>query len=160
MENFDLENLGKVWERVSPPDSTGAPESAPDTAGWLRNFIDGEAADAAMYTLLALKTKGSSAERVLRRIAADERHHEKRLQTEYFMLTGDTWMPRTRQPSAPYLLAALRERYIEEQKGAENYESAAKKTEEPRLRAMLFELARDERRHALAIRSLVDKFMN
>jgi rubrerythrin len=160
VENYNIENIQQVLERAksaapTPPSGDGASK----TAAQLREFIGDEAEDAAMYTLLAIKTKGSPAQQVLNGIAADERQHEKRLQAEYFMLTGDTFSPKVGKPSAPFLLPALRQRYIGETSGAEAYEKAAKETQNASLRALYFELARDERRHARSIRSLIDRLI-
>ena len=162
MGNYDVENLLRVWPRVTgeePGDMKTLPGPPEDLAARIGELIDDEEADAAMYTLLAMKTRGSRAEGRLRRLASEERAHGRRLQSEYFMLTGDTWTPKKRHPSAPYLLRALRERYIGEMQGAANYETLAQQMQDPRLRTMFFELGRDERRHAGVVREIIESLM-
>lgn len=158
MENYDTENLARVLERIcNPPENH---RQSQDNSGRLREFIRQEAASAAMYTLLAIKTKGGPAEAVFKRAAQDERRHEKLLQTEYFLLRGDTCPAAKEQPSAPYLLEAVRRQYIDELNSAAVYEEAAKASPEGRAAAMYKELARDERRHAAAMRALVERLID
>ena len=161
MEEAEIKNISKVWERVYSDDGvTEAPQDQGQSlTAMLREFIDDEAMDAATYTLLAVKTKGTPGEKLLKNLAEDERRHERSLQSEYFLLTGDTWTPRKRYPSAPYLLSALRERFIAEQRGADKYEETAKTVTDEQLRTVLFELARDERRHARELRRLVERMI-
>ena len=158
MEKYDIDNLTQVWLRVSGSgEDTESRET--DAASRLRRFINCEAAHGAMYTLLAIKTKGGPAEHVFRRAAEDERRHEKLLQTEYFLLKGDTCVPESIQPSAPYPLEAIRRQYIEETRCAQAYEAEAAKASDPRSKTLFSQLARDERRHAAAMRALVERLM-
>ena len=158
MENYDTENLSRVLERIcSRPEGR---ETAQAGSGRLGEFIRQEAASAAMYTLLAIKTRGGPAEAVFKRAAQDERRHEKLLQTEYFLLEGDTYPAAKEEPSAPYLLEAVRRQYIDEKRAAEAYEAAAKASSDGRAAAMYRELARDERRHAAAMRALVERIID
>ena len=156
MENYDLENLGRVLQRIAP---SAQPEPEPEIP-CLRDMIRQKSAQAAMYTLLALKTKGGPVENVFQSTARDERRHEKMLQTEFFLLTGDTCPPCDEQPSAPYLLEAVRKQYIEEVRSAENYERAAKDSPSPRSSALYSQIAADERRHAAAMRALVERLID
>ena len=93
MVDYDMENLEKVWRRVSPP----AEEPGGGTGGLrerLAGLIRREAAGAAMYTLLAIKSKGGPAERVFKRAAEDERRHNAELErygipSESALIDGD-----------------------------------------------------------------------
>ena len=159
MEKYDLENLSRVWKRVYSEDTCKIQETSPDKTKMLASFIASEIMSASMYRLLSLKTRGSRAENILKRIAADEVRHEKRLQAEYFLLRGDTCPRKPAHPSAPSVLKALKDCHAAEEKAAAAYEKAAKDEENGRLRAMFYDLARDERRHAKELRSLIEKFL-
>ena len=156
LDNVDTENLKRVWERVAPETPEPEPAWEPDIVVRLRGFIENERDETAMDGLLVLKTRGSRAEKTLRSILEDERRHERRLQSAYFLLIGDTYAPPARHPSAPYLLKALRERYMGETAGAEAYDRAAAETDDESLREALREIAADERRHAGLLRSMIE----
>ncbi len=157
MESYDLDNLSRVWLRVKGSDQKEAPGDG--FLGKLRTYINMEAAHADMYTLLAIKSKGGPAERVFKRAAEDERRHEKLLQTEYFLLSGDTLVPDSIKPSAAYLIEAVRQQYMEELRGAAGYEKEARSAADARTAALFTQLTRDERRHAAAMRALVERLM-
>ena len=156
LENMDTENLMRVWERVAPEPQEPEPAWEPDIVVRLRGFIENERDEAAVYGLLALKTRGSRAEKTLRSIAEEEKRHERRLQSAYFLLTGDTYAPPARHPSAPYLLKTLRERYMGETAGAEAYDRAAAEVPDEGIQATLREIAADERRHGALLRSIIE----
>lgn len=101
----ELRNLSAVYERVTRGDAPEAP--SPGGEETLRRLIDEAAESAAMYELLALKLRGSPHERVLRRLAAEEKELERKLQADHLILTGDTHAVPPSHPSAPYLLRAL-----------------------------------------------------
>lgn len=158
---YDLENLADVWMRVEAAVS-GADEA--ECGGMqdipsLRRFIDGEASDMAEYLRMAKLSHGTDAEPIFIRAAADERRHAKRLITEHFILTGDTYAPSTSASDERSLLTAVRNRYIDERGGAEAYENAAKDTKDPRLSALYSEFSADERRHAAAMIALIERLM-
>ena len=157
MVDYDMENLEKVWRRVSPP----AEEPGGGTGGLrerLAGLIRREAAGAAMYTLLAIKTKGSPAERAFRRAASDGERHEKQLQAEYFLLTGDTCPVPREEPSAPYLLEAARRQYIEELSLSKEYESLASAAGEEGEGQVFSQLSRQCKRRAASVRALIGGF--
>ena len=159
--NYNFENLAQVWDRIGP-DIPQTNETADDDMQdilTLRRFIDGEASDAQTYSRLAKRTKGTDAEHIFSRIAADERRHAKRLITEHFILSGDTYSPNIEITEEPSLLAAVRQRYIEERKGAVAYTAAANETKNPRLSAVYSEFAQDESRHAVAMLAMIERMM-
>lgn len=158
---YDLENLADVWMRVESAVSNsdalecGGMQDIPS----LRRFTDGEASDMAEYIRMAKMAHGTDAEPIFIRAAADERRHAKRLITEHFILTGDTYAPNTSASDENSLLTSIRNRYIEERQGAEAYENAANETKDPRLSAVYSELSGDERRHAAAMLALIERMM-
>ncbi len=103
----ELRNLNAVYERVTRGEPPPAP--APGGEETLGRLIEEAAGAAAMYELLALKLRGSPHERTLRRLAAEEKELERKLQADHLILTGDTHAVPTAYPSAPYLLRALGE---------------------------------------------------
>ena len=125
----------------------------------LQQFIDGELADWRAYQALARRAQGNGG-RVLSTLAADERRHAKRLSTAYFLISGVRYWPadRTSAPSPAPLTAALREHFMEEQRGAAAYQSAAAETADPCLRELYLELAGEEDAHAWVLRGLLEQF--
>ncbi|MFR4202156.1 MAG: rubrerythrin [Flavonifractor plautii] len=84
----------------------------------LQRLIDRELADWRAYQALSRRAQGNSG-RVLATIAADERRHAKRLSTAYFLISGVRYWPvdRVPNPSPAPFSAALREHFMEEQRG-------------------------------------------
>ena len=153
-DTVDLEGLERAWRRVRAPET---PESAPEDSlrAELARFIRNASAAGAMYGLLAMKTGGSAAEGVFRRLARQELDTEKRLQTEYFLLTGDTWAAPPVRPSAPSVAGAVRSACLAESDNADALEAAALRRPETRSAGLLGELASRERAHAQALRELL-----
>jgi rubrerythrin len=153
-----LNNFDRVWMRVSeyasdPDYSTH--ETPSNDAETLRSFIEGESKDLAFYMDLAGKCR-TPGRTVINEIASDERRHLKKLQTEYFLLTGDSSVPRRSCPYTDGILSALRRAYIHETEGYSQYIKAAGETKIPRLEALYTELAADEKRHSEKIRKLIE----
>lgn len=156
----NLENFESVWPRVTGSRSEAAAQrrAEADDAAVLRRFMDGEASDAAYYTGLAQRCPDSSRQ-ILISIAADEKEHLRRLQLEYFLMTGDTYVPSLSCPMTGGLLALLRKAYVHELEGAASYLSAAGDTDKSRLMLLYPKLAKDESRHAEAVVGLIEKAM-
>ena len=149
----------------------------------LQRLIDRELADWRAYQALSRRAQGNSG-RVLATIAADERRHAKRLSTAYFLISGagaDThlrahetvedrvgrlmlisgvryWrVDRVPNPSPAPFSAALREHFMEEQRGAAAYQTAAAETADPCLHELFLELAGEEDSHAWLLRSVLEQ---
>lgn len=124
----------------------------------LQQFIDGELSDWRAYQALARRAQGNGG-KILSTLAADERRHAKRLSTAYFLISGVRYWPadRTSTPSPAPLTAALREHFMEEQRGAAAYQSAAAETVDPCLRELYLELAGEEDAHSWALRGLLEQ---
>ncbi len=135
--------MGRAYLRATAP----APPEERGDAQLLCRLIEEANHASSMYALLAVKTRGTPHQRVLRRMAEEERDIERRLQADHYLLTGDTHPVKPWHPSAPYLLKALREQYGLEQERA-------------RLPLPpLAELPAISARHAAALREMLAKIM-
>lgn len=125
----------------------------------LQAFIEGELADWKLYQALARRAGGSGS-RTLSTIAADERRHAKRLSTAYFLISGVRYWPAER-PAGPAsrtpFAAALRERFMAEQRSAAAYQAAAAETADPCLRQLYEELSGEADAHAWLLRGILEE---
>ena len=124
----------------------------------LQSFILHELMDARTYQAMARRADRSAA-RTLSGISADERRHAKRLSTAYFLISGVRYWPvdRVPNPSPAPFSAALREHFMEEQRGAAAYQTAAAETADPCLHELFLELAGEEDSHAWLLRSVLEQ---
>ena len=124
----------------------------------LQMYIDQEAADWRTYLSLSRRSPGGCA-RVLAAMAAEERRHAKRLSAAYFLISGVRYWPvdRVPNPSPAPFSAALREHFMEEQRGAAAYQTAAAETADPCLHELFLELAGEEDSHAWLLRSVLEQ---
>lgn len=158
MEHIDLQNLNRVWDRIQGEQSSPCePSEGNRDPALLRSLIEEESYDASFYTLLAIKTRGRPIQRTLLSLKRDGERCLKRLQTEYFLLTGDTLAPRERKPSAPYLLPALRDRWQAEERAAARFAKAAEEASSPSLKALFLTLAEGKTRRAETLRAVLEK---
>ena len=120
--------------------------------------LGASSADWRAYQALSRRAQGNSG-RVLATIAADERRHAKRLSTAYFLISGVRYWPvdRVPNPSPAPFSAALREHFMEEQRGAAAYQTAAAETADPCLHELFLELAGEEDSHAWLLRSVLEQ---
>lgn len=155
-EAYDSEKFNEVWSRVTgdTPESSGDPGEK-ELAG-LRGFMDGEYSDSMFYKKLASCLSGREAKRFFAGLAADEHCHFKKLQTAYFLMTGDTYMPENKNVQITSILTALYTRFKEETEGAEAYAAAAGNTENARLKCLYTAFSADEARHACGIEKLIE----
>lgn len=149
--NSQFRGFEDVWSRV-----TGEkPLRGGGDAETLRRLMDGEAEDAARYDELARRSRVAARE--LREMSADEREHFRHLQVEYYLLTGDSYLPPESCPLIKGVLGAMRAAYVGELKGAEEYMKAAGETERPELRELYEAHAGDERGHAATLRRIITR---
>lgn len=144
-----MEALARVWERVRGQEGDAPEDRLP---ALLARFIRNASAAGKMYQLLAMKTRGSDAERTFRRLAREEADSERRLQREFFLLTGDTWAAPVVRPSAPSVPGAVREAHFLE---LENERLLSSSEQLPLFR----ELAARERAHAASLRRLLERMI-
>lgn len=132
-------------------------ESSLDLAPLLQEMIRHELEDLRAYQALAKRTGGPQA-RVFQALANQERDHAKRLSAAYFLIAGVRYWPEVGKGTAPAsYLGTLRHRFGEEQRGMMAYLAGAEATEDPCLRQLFLEIAREEWEHACKIRSLVEQ---
>lgn len=127
-----------------------------DWIGQLRNIMDDEMASARFYTELA-KFCGKQTAQKLRQVASEEMKHLKSLQMEYFLLTGDSYTPKTVNPTIQSPLAGLRSAYLAEKQAYDTYMEAAQSVSSTSLAAVYVANAADEARHAMLMRSFISK---
>ncbi|MGI5936686.1 MAG: ferritin family protein [Oscillospiraceae bacterium] len=162
-----LENFEKVWQRVTgekaasqqEPGEKPCPQRKCSDVERLRLFMDGENKAIAFYSDLARKCRGWTRE-MLMNILVDERSHLKKLQLEYFLLTGDSYAPPKVRPSVSGILSSLRLAYLDERKANKGYMEAAKETENQDLAALFNEIAADEAKHEEKLRCMIEQSLS
>ena len=130
-ERFDrsLERFRTVWQRVAvpsqlpetdrmPPGPPPPPEEGEQAR--LRLFLERETELLSLYRALSRRTGNGAAGRLL----SDTQKHLRRLQLEYFLLTGDTLAAPSRREPPAGVLPLLRRAYLSEGELAEQYEAA------------------------------------
>ena len=155
-----LNGFDAVWRRVSaqeiPEPQAPAPKLCP--AERLRGFLAEEAARAAYYCAVARLTDGRCAE-TLRSLSADCGKCVQKLKTEYFLLTGETWVPAPKRLQPDGLLGYLRRAYLTEGAAAREYGEATAEAENDTLRPLFAELAEHCNRRRESVRTLVCRIM-
>ena len=167
MDNFyNQTEFDKIWARVSAANDFEAVEpqsltvqNPTDPVEQLRHFMDREASDARFYREMAKACRNGPAKRLFLDLAQDERDHLRKLQIEYFLLTGDTYVPNAHMPAIPSLLAALRQAYLDEEESARAYDAAARTEPNSQLAALYAELAESERRHRARVRDQITRIL-
>ena len=159
-EKIDTAAIGRVWGRVAPEAPGDLEERrSEDLRAALRGAMDRARAAEGMYSLLAGKTRGTGQSRELSALSREEAATGRQLQTEYFLLTGDTFAPAKSRPSAPYLMAALRDAHAAELESSRDYATLAAGLPDGKLRETLYDLSARERRHAQALRAMIARLM-
>lgn len=127
--------------------------------GQLQQFVDRTLADWRSYQALSRRAQGNSG-RILSAIAADQRRHAKRLSTAYFLISGVRYWPAER-PAGPAsrtpFAAALRERFMAEQRSAAAYQAAAAETADSCLQQLYEELSGEADAHAWLLRGILEE---
>lgn len=150
---FDLGGFDQVWRRVNGGAPSLPPQPQSTGTASLRSFIERASEAAAFYTALSARSGGAM--RTLRRLAAEEQEHLRRLQVEYFLQEGDTCAPSRSCPMRGSVLGDLRRAYLGELANAERFRVAAQAAGTPELAALYIELAKAETVHAATLRSLI-----
>lgn len=125
----------------------------------VRGFAEGEAADRQFYLSLSRRMRSQNAARALRRIAAEEEGHLKKLRAVYYLITGECMtMDRCiTVPDSKGNCAALRQAYHEEACSGFNYLRAADAAEDACLQGIFREMGEDEMRHARTLLQLLSQ---
>jgi len=123
----------------------------------IRGFAESEAADRQFYLALARRMRTQAAARLLRRIAAEEGEHFKKLQAVYYLITGEcmTLDRRITLTESRNGCAALRQAYHEEACAGFNYLRAADAAGDVCLQELFHEMGEDENRHARQLLQLL-----
>lgn len=165
----NLKGFDQVWDRVMKEKDHGqnqthtqnannSPESA--EAQRLRFFMDKENEAAAIYMNLARRSRSRQNANIFMSIARDEQRHLKILQSVYFLLTGDSYRPKTPQVRNQGMLTMLRQQYKSEVASAEGYENAAHETEIPNLAQIYKKTSAEEWGHVKTIEGMIRRQMN
>ncbi len=119
-----------------------------------------EAQDSKYYADLARRRCSSRAASFLNKLSVEEVRHLRRLQAEYYILTGTAVNPCVVDLNMPcFYLDSLRERFLSENDDAEAYLDAAAATANPRLAAIYTEFSADESRHADEMARLISDYL-
>ena len=183
MENKQtVEQKRAVWQRVDPTlqpyppqQSTTQPAvqqpvqqsvdvccmgtAAQEDIDVIRGFIEEELSDRRSYLACAASAPTPAARQLMRRLAAEEGGHARRLMGVHYLITGQCYRPAVRHGSVcvGQWCAALRERYHLEACSGFNYARAADGTTDPCLSRLFNELSADEYRHADTILRLLER---
>ena len=129
----------------------------------IRGFIEEELADRRSYLACAASAPTPAARQLMRRLAAEEGGHARRLMGVYYLITGQNYSPAVPLPAnvpcAGSWREVLRLRYHEESCGGLNYRRASEETTDECLSEILLELSHDEYRHARQLLCLLEKQM-
>lgn len=126
----------------------------------LKDLMYDEAREAKYYADLARSRNAAVCAFSLKEISDEESAHLKRLQAEYYILTGEAFFPCVAFLKSPdTYLEALRERFIGENEGARAYLDAATQTTNTRLSALYNEFSTDELRHAESMATLISDYI-
>ena len=162
-----LSGFETVWQRVSRME---AAEELPQNQQFelaensktksvpMEHMMDAEANARQWYAAAAARTERRSGE-LLRHLAEDSGKSLKLLQTEYFLLQGDTWIPRKQPVPAAGTLDCLRRIYLEEQHLQGLYRYAVNTEVNETLRGLYEELERRCAGRMKTLRSLIQRVL-
>ena len=155
-----LHQLEKVWPRVTGKDLP--PEGPPpkeDASGALAEMIGEEAAAERRYLCMAQRALGANAD-TLRRLAAGSRGLARKLQTEYYLRTGDSLpMPGRGRENCRLLGETLRLAWVSAGSAERAYHAASAQTDDPGLRELFREAAELKRTQRRILRDLAGRLM-
>ena len=120
---LDNRTFQRVWQRVAGSTGAPAPPETDTLTDLLAECIRAKAAGAAFYTALSQRIR--TGRQQLLGIAAQERAHQKELQVEYFLRTGERCVPPAACPRLGTAAQDLRGVYTQELKLAERLDAAA-----------------------------------
>ena len=185
MKNTEINTMRRsfdnVWQRVMPDDNLNDCGCQPDIdfcqpemdcckpcqedlcpsedyAAMLRDLMDCKAEDIALYCCLIKRLTGCAAETLLKCLR-DERRHLKKLQTQYYLLTGELYCPPTACPCVFLVADALRAQYEKELTTHRNHRDMASRTSRSDIADMCNCIADDDAVHARRISCLFESLM-
>ena len=129
----------------------------------IRGFIEEELSDRRSYLACAASAPTPAARQLMRRLAAEEGSHARRLMGVHYLITGQNYSAvvplATNIPCTGSWREVLRLRYHEESCSGLNYRRASEETTDECLSEILLELSHDEYRHARQLLCLLEKQM-
>ena len=144
--------FASVWNRVT---GSTPPE---DATIRLRRWIKDEAQGVRTYEALLRMSAVKPVHETIRQVLSDERMHLKRLQTMYYLHTGDICLPEvSEEPKPNSLLQGLRSQYARELSQAESLGRAGSGGSD--LEALFAELGEDKRQIAARLRGLAERLL-
>ena len=170
MEKTDWTAFDAVWNRVSgasaesPAVPAGKKVSPPrkeaeDTAR-LRLFLEETAAAERAYRAITARTSLRWLQELCGKLRQQETVHKRRLQSAYFLLTGDTCPLREVPGAQAPLLEMLRSRLLCERASAGAYREAARAADSMELSRLFTELAGEEARHGELLHAAVTRLLS
>ena len=191
MENKQtVEQKRAVWQRVDPPLQPYPPQqsatqpavqqpvqqpvqqsadvccmgtAAQEDIDVIRGFIEEELSDRRSYLACAASAPTPAARQLMRRLAAEEGGHARRLMGVHYLITGQNYSAAVPLPANIPCTGSWREvlrlRYHEESCSGLNYRRASEETTDECLSEILLELSHDEYRHARQLLCLLEKQM-
>lgn len=129
----------------------------------IRGFIEEELSDRRSYLACATSAPTPAARQLMRRLAAEEGGHARRLMGVHYLITGQNYSAAVPLPANIPCTGSWREvlrlRYHEESCSGLNYRRASEETADECLSEILLELSHDEYRHARQLLCLLEKQM-
>jgi DNA gyrase/topoisomerase IV subunit A len=156
---FDTEKAQRVLDRVMVTEDKKIREEEyrlEKEAERIQKLIEKKTRMAEIYDTIGRKIQNGDG---FRRSAIEERESVKRLQREYFILTGDTYFPRVKGDMKGSLISVIRELYIIENEMAKECEKAAKVTKLPRLGGLYRDIAKEDKRHGLRLLAYMERLI-
>ena len=163
MENTDWSAFEAVWDRVSaassPSPKKKAPPPAPskEDASQLRIFLQETSEAENAYRAAAGRTSLRWLKELCEKLRRQKSIQTRRLQSAYFLLTGDT-CPLPQKPEAGYpVLELLRGRLLQERSSAAAFHAACKETGDMELSRLYRELAAENTRSGELLRTAISR---
>ena len=152
-----LDDFSRVWPRVEG--STPPPSPQWDASEELAALIRKETAAQRRYQAMAGETKGKNAE-AWARLAAGSRRLVRKLQTEYYLRSGDS-CPVPRQPAQNYGSGAefYGRAWLDAGQAERAYLEAAGRSEDAGLLAVFAGAAEQKRRQREELRALCEQLL-
>ena len=154
-----LQQFEKVWPRVIGREAPAPPPSKEGAAGALAEMIGAETAAEQRYICMAQRAGRANAD-MLRRLAAGSRGLVKKMQTEYYLRTGDSRpVPARPQEKCRALGETLRLAWAAAGSAESAYRAATGRTEDPGLRELFREAAELKQNQRKVLRELAGRLM-
>lgn len=168
-----VEQKRAIWQRVNPtlqpyPAEADAVNvccmgvNAREDVEVIQGFIEEELADRRSYLACAGMAPNAAARQVMRRLAAEEGGHARKLMGVYYLVTGQVYCPAVSgggEKCPGSWRELLRLRYHQESCGGLNYRRAGDETTDECLGEIFSELSKDEYRHARQVLGLLEKLI-